>query len=59
MLATLQMRMIRSAGTWFVTESNLVVQAQEAAYKGVKTIVWDDAYYRNDIGWRAVDRLAA
>lgn len=34
-----------------------VAKAQAAAYEGVKQIEWDDAYYRNDIGWRAVARL--
>lgn len=31
-------------------------QAQEQAYKAVKTISWDDAYYRTDIGYRAIAR---
>jgi phosphoribosylamine--glycine ligase len=34
-----------------------VAAAQEAAYEGVKAIDWSDAYYRKDIGWRAVARL--
>jgi phosphoribosylamine--glycine ligase len=34
-----------------------VAAAQEAAYEGVKAIDWQDAYYRRDIGWRAVARL--
>lgn len=34
-----------------------VAEAQAAAYEGVKEVKWDDAYYRKDIGWRAVDRL--
>ena len=31
-------------------------KAQEQAYKAVKTISWDDAYYRTDIGYRAIAR---
>ncbi len=34
-----------------------VAEAQAKAYKAVKQIQWDDAYYRNDIGWRAIARL--
>ncbi|GAX82064.1 hypothetical protein CEUSTIGMA_g9492.t1 [Chlamydomonas eustigma] len=34
-----------------------VAEAQAKAYKAVKQIQWDDAYYRNDIGWRAIERL--
>jgi phosphoribosylamine--glycine ligase len=34
-----------------------VAAAQEAAYEGVKAIDWSDAYFRKDIGWRAVARL--
>lgn len=34
-----------------------VAAAQAAAYEGVKQIDWQDAYYRKDIGWRAVARL--
>ena len=30
--------------------------AQQQAYAGVKAINWQDAYYRTDIGYRAVDR---
>ena len=33
-----------------------VVQAQAKAYAAVKQIKWDDAYYRTDIGWRAISR---
>ncbi|GAA4648434.1 phosphoribosylamine--glycine ligase [Kistimonas scapharcae] len=33
-----------------------VAQAQENAYKGVKSIDWQDCYYRNDIGHRAIAR---
>ncbi|KAF8063074.1 CRNKL1 [Scenedesmus sp. PABB004] len=34
-----------------------VAAAQAAAYAGVAGVAWDDAYYRTDIGWRAVARL--
>lgn len=34
-----------------------VADAQAAAYRAVKQIQWDDAYYRNDIAWRAIARL--
>jgi phosphoribosylamine--glycine ligase len=33
-----------------------VAQAQAKAYAAVKQIKWDDAYYRTDIGWRAIAR---
>ena len=33
-----------------------VSEAQQRAYKAVKKISWDDAYYRTDIGYRAVAR---
>ena len=33
------------------------LKAQENAYEGVKRIHWDHAYYRTDIGYRAVARL--
>ena len=33
-----------------------VQQAQENAYALVKSIEWDTAYYRNDIGYRAINR---
>ncbi|GIM11906.1 hypothetical protein Vretimale_15361, partial [Volvox reticuliferus] len=36
-----------------------VAEAQAQAYKAVKQIEWADAYYRSDIGWRAVARLQA
>lgn len=32
------------------------VEAQQQAYKAVKTISWDKAYYRTDIGYRAIAR---
>ena len=31
-------------------------EAQQRAYEGVKAINWPDAYYRTDIGYRAIDR---
>ncbi|MDO6461203.1 phosphoribosylamine--glycine ligase [Granulosicoccaceae sp. 1_MG-2023] len=34
-------------------------QAQANAYQGVSAISWNDAYYRTDIGYRAVARLDA
>lgn len=30
--------------------------AQQAAYRGVEKISWQDAFYRQDIGWRAIER---
>lgn len=33
-----------------------VAEAQAKAYRAVKQIQWADAYYRNDIGWRAISR---
>jgi phosphoribosylamine--glycine ligase len=36
-----------------------VVEAQKKAYKMVKQIKWDNVYYRNDIGYRAVAREKA
>ncbi len=33
-----------------------VYSAQEQAYQSVKTIQWDNAYYRTDIGYRAIAR---
>ena len=33
--------------------------AQQQAYKAVKTISWDKAYYRTDIGYRAIARETA
>ena len=32
-----------------------IQSAQSTAYAGVKTIQWKDVYYRDDIGYRAVD----
>lgn len=34
-----------------------VAAAQAAAYEAVGKIDWEDAYYRTDIGWRAVARF--
>jgi len=31
-------------------------EARQRAYAGVKAIRWQDAYYRTDIGYRAIDR---
>jgi len=33
-----------------------IPRAIEAAYKAVKTISWEGAYYRTDIGKKALDR---
>jgi phosphoribosylamine--glycine ligase len=33
-----------------------IAAAQEAAYAGVEKIEWDGAFYRGDIGWRAIAR---
>ena len=35
---------------------NTIREAQQQAYEGVKAIKWPNAYYRTDIGYRAVDR---
>ena len=36
-----------------------VAVAQQRAYEAVRRITWPDVYYRNDIGYRAVQREAA
>ncbi|MDH5737393.1 MAG: phosphoribosylamine--glycine ligase [Gammaproteobacteria bacterium] len=36
-----------------------VKDAQSRAYEMVKSISWQDAYYRTDIGYRAIDRESA
>jgi phosphoribosylamine--glycine ligase len=33
-----------------------VAEARERAYDAVSRIHWDDAFFRRDIGWRALDR---
>ena len=33
-----------------------IAAARDAAYAGVEHIIWDDAVYRGDIGWRAIAR---
>ncbi|MDN3608810.1 phosphoribosylamine--glycine ligase [Vibrio ostreicida] len=35
---------------------NSVSEAQERAYKLAKQVSWDGAFYRNDIGYRAIER---
>jgi phosphoribosylamine--glycine ligase len=35
---------------------NSVTKAQELAYKQVNQIHWDNAYFRNDIAYRAIER---
>lgn len=42
-----------------VALGNTSQAAQSEAYSLVKQIDWADAYYRNDIGYRAIDREAA
>lgn len=39
-----------------VALANSVTAAQSLAYERVKTINWDDVYYRDDIGYRAIAR---
>lgn len=34
-----------------------ILKAQERAYAALRHISWDDAYYRTDIGYRAIQRL--
>ncbi|MDD7985900.1 phosphoribosylamine--glycine ligase [Lentisphaera marina] len=34
-----------------------IVTAREKAYEATKKINWKDAFYRNDIAWRALERL--
>lgn len=36
-----------------------IVEARERAYEGVRRIEWEDAMWRSDIGWRAVEREGA
>uniref|UniRef100_A0A7S0VGP5 phosphoribosylamine--glycine ligase n=1 Tax=Polytomella parva TaxID=51329 RepID=A0A7S0VGP5_9CHLO len=36
-----------------------VAEAQKKAYEGVRKIQWEDAYYRTDIGWRAIQRTVS
>lgn len=33
-----------------------ITEAQNLAYKGIHQIHWEDAMYRTDIGWRAINR---
>jgi phosphoribosylamine--glycine ligase len=35
---------------------NSVSEAQQKAYQQLSKISWDGAYYRNDIGYRAIAR---
>jgi phosphoribosylamine--glycine ligase len=35
-----------------------VKEAQAHAYEAISRIHWPDGFYRNDIGWRAVEREA-
>lgn len=34
-----------------------ILEAREKAYKAVSAVNWPEGFYRNDIGWRAVERL--
>jgi phosphoribosylamine--glycine ligase len=34
-----------------------IVEAREKAYDATAKINWQDAFYRNDIAWRALERL--
>lgn len=34
-----------------------IIQARDKAYDAVKTIDWPEGFYRNDIGWRAIERV--
>ncbi|WDE96755.1 phosphoribosylamine--glycine ligase [Lentisphaera profundi] len=34
-----------------------IVSARDKAYEATKKINWQDAFYRNDIAWRALERL--
>lgn len=36
-----------------------IEEAQQQAYKAVKTIDWPEGFYRNDIAWRAVQKKAS
>jgi phosphoribosylamine--glycine ligase len=36
-----------------------VSEAQAKAYQAVSSVDWDNGFYRNDIGWRAVEREEA
>ena len=33
-----------------------VTEASQKAYAGIKQVKWDNGFYRNDIGWRAIGR---
>jgi phosphoribosylamine--glycine ligase len=33
-----------------------VAQAQQRAYAAADNIHWEGAFYRTDIGWRAIER---
>lgn len=36
-----------------------VGEAKDAAYAAVRDVSWENGFYRNDIGWRAVARETA
>ena len=37
-----------------VGQGNTIEQAQLKAYEAIKKIDWEEGFYRNDIGWRAI-----
>lgn len=37
--------------------ANDIIQARDKAYNAVKSIDWPEGFYRNDIGWRAIERV--
>ncbi|MEP2980526.1 MAG: phosphoribosylamine--glycine ligase [Lentilitoribacter sp.] len=34
-----------------------IIKARDKAYEAVKSIDWPQGFYRNDIGWRAIERV--
>jgi phosphoribosylamine--glycine ligase len=36
---------------------NDIIEARDKAYAAVKSIDWPKGFYRNDIGWRAIERV--
>ena len=39
-----------------ITLRSTVKEANKSALSAVNMINWDNSYYRNDIGWRAIKR---
>ena len=54
-------RVVTSGGRVLCTVAlgDSVTDAQQQAYEAVKTISWDGAFYRTDIGYRAIARERA